>query len=94
MMVIGWENWNSEWEIGTRFTYGHSARLSIVSTDRVTAPESPAQWVKAELCHAFGSSPARGASQNDYALWPSGQRAFCRWDLGFRRRGYSSIVGN
>ena len=37
MMVITWENWNSEWEIPTRFTYGHSARLSIVSADRMTA---------------------------------------------------------
>ncbi len=31
-----------QWEIRTRFTYGHSGRLCIVSTDRMTAPESPA----------------------------------------------------
>jgi len=42
MMVITWENWNSEWEIPSRLTYGQSGRLCIVSTDRMTAPESPA----------------------------------------------------
>ena len=30
-MVIRWENWNSEWEIPSGFTYGRSGRLCIYS---------------------------------------------------------------